>query len=53
MDDAPTINVPSNGKYPVSVAPVPTGVSSDEDMLGKISNLKFMDHDITDAHKFP
>jgi hypothetical protein len=47
------INVPANGKYPLSIAPVLTGVSSEEDMLGKISNLKFMDHDITDAHKFP
>jgi hypothetical protein len=52
-DDAPQINLPANAKYPVSVAPVPAGVSSDEDMLGKISNLKFMDHDIMDTQKFP
>jgi hypothetical protein len=52
-DDTPPINVPVNAKYPLSIAPVPVGVSSDEDMLGKISNLKFMDHDITDTQKFP
>jgi hypothetical protein len=28
-------------------------MSSDEELLGKISNLKYMDHDITDAQKFP
>jgi hypothetical protein len=35
------------------IAPVLDGVSSDEDMLGEDFSLKFMDHDITDAHKFP
>lgn len=53
MDNAPPANVPTNGKYPLSIAPVLTSVSSAEDMLGKIANLKFMDHDITDAKKFP
>jgi hypothetical protein len=53
MENAPPVNVPANGKYPLPIAPVPDGVSSDEDMLGKISSLKFMDHDITDAQKFP
>jgi hypothetical protein len=53
MDDAPMIQVPANGKYPLSVAPVLVGVSSEGEMLGNISNLKFMDHDIIDAQKFP
>jgi hypothetical protein len=52
VDYAPQINLPSNAKYPVSVAPILVGVRSNEDMLGKISNLKFMDHDIMDTKKF-
>jgi hypothetical protein len=51
-DDAPQINLPANAKYPMPVAPVLVGVSSDEDMLRNISNLKFMDHDIMDTQKF-
>jgi hypothetical protein len=50
--DAPPITVPLNAKYPLPKAPVLNGISSDEDMLGKVANLKFMDHDITDTHKF-
>jgi hypothetical protein len=51
-DDAPLINVPMNAKYPLLIAPVMVAISSDEDMIVKIANLKFMDHDITDTHKF-
>jgi hypothetical protein len=51
MDNAPPANVPASGKYSLSIEPVLTSVSSAEDMLGKIANLKFMDHDITDAKK--
>jgi hypothetical protein len=53
MDDAPLIIVPSNGKYPLPIAPVLKGVRKDEDMLDKVANLKFMDHDITNTQKFP
>jgi hypothetical protein len=49
----PPITVPMNAKYPLPIAPVPKGVRKDEDMLGKVANLKFMDHDITDTQKFP
>jgi hypothetical protein len=52
-DDTPPVNVPVNAKYPLPITPVLNDVSSDEDMLGKVANLKFMDHDITDTHKFP
>jgi hypothetical protein len=52
-DDTPPVNVPVNAKYPLPIAPVPNEVSSDEDMLGKVANLKFMDHDIIDSQKFP
>jgi hypothetical protein len=53
MDNAPPINVPTNGKYPLGTSPVPPGVSIEGDMLGRLSSLKFMDHDITDEKKFP
>jgi hypothetical protein len=53
MDDAPLITVSSNAKYPLPIAPVPKGVRKDEDMLGKVAKLNFMDHDITDMQKFP
>jgi hypothetical protein len=33
--------------------PIPPGVSVEGDMLGKISTLKFSDHDIMDEKKFP
>jgi hypothetical protein len=52
VDHAPQINTPFNAKYSVPVVPVLTGVSKAEDMLKKIANLKFMDHDITDTQKF-
>ena len=51
-DDAPPINVLVNEKYPFPIAPVPIIIGSEEDMLEKVSNLKFMDHDITDTQKF-
>jgi len=41
-----------NEKYPFPIAPVPIIIGSEEDMLEKVSNLKFMDHDITDTQKF-
>jgi len=52
MDNAPPVNVPTNGKYPLPIAPVPPGVSSEGEMLGNIVGLKFMDHDNIDAQKF-
>jgi hypothetical protein len=53
MDDASLIIVPSNSKYPLPIASVLKGVRKDEDMLDKVANLKFMDHDIMDTQKFP
>jgi hypothetical protein len=32
---------------------VPSFVSIEGDILGKVVTLKFMDHDITDEYKFP
>jgi hypothetical protein len=48
MDNAPHIHIPTNGKYPLPKMLVPPGVRMEEDMLGKIASLKFMDHDITE-----
>jgi hypothetical protein len=47
--DAPYIQLQDNSKYPLLMAPVPDGVSSGEELLRKIANLKYMDHDITNA----
>jgi hypothetical protein len=48
-DDTPPVNVLLNAKYPFPIAPVSVGISTDIDMLEKVANLKFMDHDIIDA----
>jgi hypothetical protein len=48
-DDTPPITVLVNAKYPLPIAPVPKGISRDEDMLDKVANLKFMDHNITNT----
>jgi hypothetical protein len=40
-------------KCPLSKSLISDGMSRDEDLQGKITNLKYMDHEITDAHKFP
>jgi hypothetical protein len=53
MDNVPHIHVPSNGKYPLLIAPIPPGVSMEGEMLENITNLKFSDHDITKQKKFP
>jgi hypothetical protein len=40
------------GKYPLETSPIPLGVSVEGAILGKISTLKFVDHDITDEKRF-
>jgi hypothetical protein len=52
QDDVPPITVPSNSKYPLPIASVLKWVKKYEDMLGKVANLKFMDHDITNKQRF-
>jgi hypothetical protein len=52
MDNAPSIHVPTNGKYPFLTSPVPPGVNMEREMPDNITILKFMDHDITDERKF-
>jgi hypothetical protein len=52
-DNAPSVKVPANGKYPLATTTIPPGVSVEGDMLGNITTLKFVDYDITDKKNFP
>jgi hypothetical protein len=52
-DNAPHVKVPIDGKYLMATSPIPPSVSVEGDMLNKVSTLKFVDHDITNAHNFP
>jgi hypothetical protein len=51
-DDAPSVILPVNAKYPLPIKSVPNVVNQYKDMLDKVANLKFMDHDIIDTQKF-
>jgi hypothetical protein len=53
MIDAPQVQLQANVNYTLLEAPMSVGMSRDEVLLGKITNLKYMDHEITDAHEFP
>jgi hypothetical protein len=52
-DDSPPITIPVNAKYPLTITIELKGISSDVGMLGKVDNLNFMDHNITDMQKLP
>jgi hypothetical protein len=52
-DDTPPITIHVNAKYPLPIEPFSKGITQYKDMLSKLANLKFMDQDITDTHKFP
>jgi hypothetical protein len=41
-----------NAKYPLPIALVLKGVRENEDILDKVANLKFMDHNIKNTQKF-
>jgi hypothetical protein len=47
------VTLKKDAKYPLVMPDIPDGVIIDEDMLGKVSQLKYVDHDITDTTKFP
>jgi hypothetical protein len=47
------VTLKKDAKYPLVMPDIPDGVIIDEDMLGKVSQLKYADHDITDTTKFP
>jgi hypothetical protein len=40
-------------KYPLVMPGIPDGVIINEDMLGKVPQLKYVDHNITYTTKFP
>jgi hypothetical protein len=47
-DNVPQFKVPKDKKYPLATPTIPPSVSIEEDMIGNISTLKFVDHDIID-----
>jgi hypothetical protein len=51
-DSMPPIKVLPYGKYSLETSPVPPSVSIEGDILVKVVELKFADHDITDEKKF-
>jgi hypothetical protein len=51
IDNVLSINVVKNGKYMFPTSPIPLDVCIEGEMLDKVVDLKFMDHDINDEHK--
>jgi hypothetical protein len=45
--------VSKNVNHTLVTPNIPEGVIIDEDMLGKVPQLRYADHDITDTEKFP
>jgi hypothetical protein len=52
-DDAPPVTLQKTPYYKLVMPDIPDGVIMDEDMLGRVSQLKYADHDITDMMKVP
>jgi hypothetical protein len=52
-DDAPPVTLQRNPDYRMVTPDILEEVIIDEDMLGKVPQLKYVDHDITDVVKFP
>jgi hypothetical protein len=52
-DDAPPVTLQKNPDYMLVTPDIPEEVIIDEDMLGKVPQLKYAYHDITDVVKFP
>jgi hypothetical protein len=51
-DDAIPVTLKKDVKYPLVMLDIPYEVMIDEDMLGKVLQLKYADHDIIDTMKF-
>jgi hypothetical protein len=51
-DDVKPVTLKKNVKYLLVTPNIPYGIIIDEDMLGKLSQLKYTDHDITNTMKF-
>jgi hypothetical protein len=52
-DDAPSVTLQKTPNYTMVTPDIPEEFIIDEDMLGKVPQLKYVDHDIMDATKFP
>jgi hypothetical protein len=52
-DDAPLVTLPKAPDYTLVTPDIPEEVIIDEDMLGKVPQLKYADHDITDLDEVP
>jgi hypothetical protein len=52
-DDVKPINLIKDAKYNLVTPEILVGVIIDEDMLGKVSQLKYVNHNITYTKKFP
>jgi hypothetical protein len=51
-DTTKPINLSKDTKYELVEPEIPPGVIMEEDMLGLIPNLKYVDHDITMRRNF-
>jgi hypothetical protein len=52
-DDAKPMTLKKDTKYPLVTPDIPYGVIIDEDMLGKVPQLKYVDQNITNITKLP
>jgi hypothetical protein len=51
-DDAKPVTLTKDAKYPLVTPNIPNQVIIDEDILGKVPHIKYVDHDITYIAKF-
>ena len=52
-DTAPQVRLPEDSKYPLVTPDIPPDVIIEGDLMGKVVALKFLDHGIKYAQKFP
>ena len=52
-DDDPLVKLQKTPYYELVMLDIPKGFIVDEDMLGRVLQLKYAYHDITDMEKFP
>jgi hypothetical protein len=48
-----SVRLQKEAKYKLVEPKIPLGVIINEDMLGTVGSLRYVDHDITDMKKFP
>ena len=52
-DDAPLMTLSKNDNHTLVMPGIPEGVIIDEDMLGKVPQIRYEDHEMTETKKFP